>query len=333
VLAIAACGDDDSTSTAGATTGSSAADLQATQLDVVASFYPLQFVVERIGGDRVDASNLTPAGAEPHDLELSARDTATLQEADLVVYLSGFAPALDDAIGETDGSTTLDVAAAARLDLTAVDDEEHADEADHTEDSSAAGDATGSGGSAPAAATDVDHEHEGVDPHFWLDPTRLADVADAVADRLAQIDPDDEVSFKDNAAALRQDLEALDGEFKAGLTGCANTSIVTSHTAFGYLAQRYGLTQVGISGLSPEEEPSPAKLAEVTTFVKDHDVSTIYYETLVDPAIADAVAKETGATTAVLDPIEGLTADTPGTDYLQVMRANLQTLRTGQHCP
>ncbi len=155
-----------------------------------------------------------------------------------------------------------------------------------------------------------------MDPHFWLDPTRLADVADQVAQRLGEDDPDGAERFSANAAALRRDLEALDGELAAGLKDCENRSIVTSHNAFGYLADRFGLTQVGITGLTPDEEPTPADLAAVTRFVEDHDVKTIYYETLVSPAVAKTVAAETGAAIAVLDPIEGLSDASDGSDYL-----------------
>jgi len=289
-------------------------------IDAVASFYPLQFAAEQVGGSLVTVANLTPAGAEPHDLELTPRDAAALQDADLVVYLSGFAPALDDAVASLDADRVVDVAPAANLDLEGGEEEDH-DHEEHADDTDAAED-------------DHDHEHEhgGVDPHFWLDPLRLADVADAIAARFGELDADHADEFTANAATLRGELEALDAEYRDGLAECANTDIVTSHTAFGYLAERYGLTQVGISGLSPDEEPSPARLAEVTEFVQDHDVTTIYYETLVDPAIAEAVAAETGAQAAVLDPIEGLTDDSAGSDYFEVMRSNLEALRAGQDC-
>jgi zinc transport system substrate-binding protein len=157
-------------------------------------------------------------------------------------------------------------------------------------------------------------------------------VGDALAERLADLDEANADSFRSNAADLRADLESLDEEMSTGLADCASTEVVTSHTAFGYLTERYGLEQVGISGLSPEEEPSPQDLAEVTEFVREHSVSTIYYETLVSPAIARTVADETGASTAVLDPLEGLTDESAGEDYLEVMRANLAALREGQSC-
>jgi zinc transport system substrate-binding protein len=273
-------------------------------VDVVTSFYLLQYVVDRVGGDRVRVTNLTPPGTEPHDVELTPDDVAGLNDADLVVYLAGFSPAVDDAVAAESGDRALEVGQFADLSLTFTPIEEGA----------LAGD------------------EKGVDPHFWLDPVRLADVADQVALRLGADDPDGAERFAANAAVLRQDLEALDRELAAGLKDCENRSIVTIHNAFGYLADRFGLTQVGITGLTPDEEPTPADLAAVTRFVRENDVQTIYYETLVSPAVAKTVAAETGAATAVLDPIEGLSDASAGSDYLAVMRANLASLRAGQPC-
>jgi zinc transport system substrate-binding protein len=276
------------------------------RIDVVAAFYPLQFVTERVGGEAVSVTNLTPAGAEPHELELSARDAGHLQDAGLVVYLDGFAPALDDAIHDV-GANAFDVSVAAELDREAgsLHDDGRGVDGDETSD---------------------------VDPHFWLDPRRLAAVGDAVALELGSLDPDSSAQFTANAAALRTELEQLDGEFRTGLDVCASRDLVTSHEAFGYLADRYGMTQVGISGLSPDTEPSPATLADVADFVAENAVATIYFETLVDPSIAETVASETGADTAVLDPLEGLSDPAVGDDYFTVMRTNLATLRDGQGC-
>jgi zinc transport system substrate-binding protein len=294
VVAAACGGGDDGGSSAG-----------REELSVVASFYPLEFVVDRVGGDRVTVDNLTPAGAEPHDLELTPGDVAGLAEANVVVYLAGFSPAVDEAVKAEAGDRALEVGRFADLSLSYTPIEEGV---------------AMKGGS-------------GTDPHFWLDPHRLADVAAAIAGRLGEADPGDAEYFSANAASLRPDLESLDGELRAGLKRCENRDVVTSHNAFGYLADRYGLVQVGITGLTPEEEPTAADLAAVTEFVREHDVRTIYYETLVSPAIAKTVADETGAATAVLDPIEGLAEDSGDSDYFTVMRANLASLRTGQPCP
>ncbi len=303
-LALAGCGSS-STSGSGASAAGGA-------VSVVASFYPLQYVAERVGGDAVSVINLTAPGAEPHDLELTPKDVARLSDADLVVFLSGFQPAVDEAAKNQAGAQAFDVASAARLDLEGHEEGHEA-----------------SPGASPAEA---DHDHGAVDPHFWLDPMRLADVADSVATRLSTAAPNRAATFQANAKALRTDLESLDAEIKAGLANCTNTNLVTSHEAFGYLAQRYGLTQLGIAGLSPEAEPDAGTLAKVTDFVKANKVTTIYYETLVSPDVAQTVARSTGATTAVLDPLEGLSDSSAARDYLGVMRANLATLRAGQTC-
>ena len=268
------------------------------QLTIAASFYPLQYVTQRIAGDRATVSSLTPPGAEPHDLELTPKDVASITDASLVVYLNGFQPAVDDAVSTSAGKDSpVDVAAAAELDRTVAEEGE-----------------------------------SGTDPHFWLDPQRLSAVATLIEKRLAAADPAGASTYQANLSTLAADLTTLDGEFRTGLASCANKDLVTSHQAFGYLAERYGLTQVGISGLSPEQEPDPATLARVTDFVRANKVRTIYYETLISPAIARTVASETGARTAVLDPIEGITEASAGRDYLSVMRSNLKNLQEGQPC-
>ncbi|GAA4359362.1 metal ABC transporter substrate-binding protein [Angustibacter luteus] len=275
------------------------------RLHVTASFYPLQFITQRIGGDAVRVSSLTRPGAEPHDLELTPRDVAHLQDSDLVVYLSGFQPAVDDGIAAAGPPATFDAAPSADLNLTFTPIEDGAKK---------------------------QNEAGSTDPHFWLDPVRLSAVATALEASMARLRPDDAPAFARNLTALRAELAALDADYRRGLSACANPDLVTSHNAFGYLAQRYDLRQVPITGLSPEAEPQPRELADVVDFVEANHVRTIYYETLVSPAVAETVARETGAAAAVLDPIEGLTAESAGTTYFEVMRANLANLRHGQPC-
>ena len=301
-LLLTGCGSDDAR--AGAADG----------VSVAAAFYPLEWTAQRVGGDRVDVASLTPPGAEPHDLELTPQDVASLSEADLVVYLEGFQAAIDEAVVEA-GDAAWDAGQAADLSLTTTEEHSHEGETEE-EHAEHAGEEGG----------------EVADPHFWLDPTRLAAVGDALAERLTEVDPDGAATYEENAAALREDLEALDAEMQQGLADCAVTTLVTGHDAFGYLADRYGLDVVGISGLSPSTEPSPAQLAEISTLVRDRGVTTVYTETLVDPAVAETVAEEAGVQTAVLDPLEGLTDESAGSDYLGVMRADLATLQEGQGC-
>ena len=171
----------------------------------------------------------------------------------------------------------------------------------------------------------------GGDPHIWLDPMRLAAIADKLGERLATVDPDHAADYQARAATLRSKLEALDKEYAEGLTNCQRKEIVTSHAAFGYLAARYGLAQLPIAGLSPEEEPSAQRLAEIATEAKAHGTTTIFFETLVSPAVARTLARQVGAKAEVLDPIEGLEPGSTG-DYFSVMRANLGRLRTALGC-
>lgn len=267
--------------------------------DVVAAFYPLQFVAERVGGEHVTVTSLTPPGGESHDLELSPSAVSGLGDADLVVYLSGFQAATDAAVAATGPARVVDAAEAAGLEV-------------------------GPDGVAPGAGSSLD-------PHFWLDPTRLADVAHQVADALAEIDPAHAADFTAAADDLVAELDALDAELDAGLAACRGATLVASHEAFGYLAQRYGLHQVGLSGVDPEVEPSPARLREVAATVGAEGVRTLYFETLTSPKVTQTLAEDLGVATAVLDPLEGLAED-DDRDYLDVMRDNLDALTTGLTC-
>ncbi len=281
----------------------------------LASFYPLQMVLEQVGGDRVDVDSLTPPGAEPHDVELSPAQVAALDAADLVVYQSGFQPSVDDAVAQTSPEHVVDAADRADLE-TSTHEDEHADD-EHADDEHADEHAD-------------EHDHDGLDPHFWLDPTRLAALAGPVADALSTIDPDGEATYRANADALVDRLTDLDQEYATALATCERRVLVTSHEAFGYLADRYGLEQVGISGIDPETEPSPARLREVGDLVRDEGVTTIFFETLASPKVAQTLAADLGVETAVLDPIEGVTDDSH--DYFSIAEANLDALRVALSC-
>lgn len=283
---------------------------------MVAGFYPLQFLAERIGGDAVTVTNLARPGAEPHDLELNPRQVGQIIDAKLIIFLDGFQPAVDAAIEQNGGDRAFDVAAVEPLlDATAGGHDhdhgdEHADEGEH-----------------------ADEVSDGAkDPHVWLDPTRLATIGDKLAERLGAVDPERAGDYTQRAATLRTELEQLDTEFTEGLKTCQRREIVVSHTAFGYLTQRYQLEQIGITGLTPEDEPSPQRLAAVTEEAREHGATTIFFETLVSPKVAETIAREVGAQTAVLDPLEGLSTENSEEDYLSVMRTNLETLRTALSC-
>lgn len=281
-------------------------DGQADGTRVVASFYPFAYVAEQVGGTHVDVENLTSPGGEPHDLELKPRQIADVQTADLVVYQRDFQAAVDTAVDQADrpAENVLDIAEI-------VESEgEHQDEG-HEEEG---------------------HEHGDVDPHTWLDPRTMMTVTREVAKRLSDTDPDHADAFVANADRLVGELEQLDGDFEAGLKTCRSRTIVTSHAAFHYLAERYDLTQVAIAGIDPSNEPSPAQLADISDLVEREGISTIFTEELVSPAIADTVARETGATTATLDPVEGLGSGTSDETYLTLMKGNLEAIRKANDC-
>lgn len=296
-IVLAGCGgsDDAGTSAAG-----------ASRLDVVANFYPMAEVASRVGGDRVKVTNLTPIGAEPHDVELTPDQVDELEDADFVVYLgTSFQPAVAEIASRRDKGT-LDVLDGIKLDK----------------------------GAAAAIQAERGDEENAVDPHFWLDPTLMATAVDEVTNALAKVSPGDAATFRANAERYKETLRTLDADFENGLHSCDRNEIVTSHAAFFYLARRYGLTQLPIAGLSPESEPSADRLAELTDEIKAKGITTVFYENLVSPKVSRALAREAGVKTAVLSPIEGLTKDEldAGKDYVAVMHDNLAALRGALGC-
>ena len=278
-------------------------------LTVSTSFYPIQYLAQAIGGEHVAVTSVTPTNVEPHDFELSPKDVTALSASSLVLYVSGFQPSLDDALAQVSGPAVVDLAGS--VDLVHHDgvEEEHEE-----------------------GATEAAHDHgaaAALDPHFWLDPVRMQAAAKAVEAALAQADPAHADDYAANLDTLNATLTDLNTSYSTGLGHCERTTFVTSHAAFGYLADRYSLTQASISGVDPESEPSPAELAEVKKVVESTGTTTIFTEELVSPETAQAVAAETGAQTRVLSPIES--APESG-DYAGVMRTNLEELRTALSC-
>jgi zinc transport system substrate-binding protein len=281
--------------------GSTNAD-ESGKTSVIASFYPLAEAAQQVGGDLTSVENLTPPGVEPHDLELAPDDIEAIATADVIVYLGGgFQPAVEDAISQAEDAVTVDA-------LEAVDTNE-----------------------APPSEAE---EGLTVDPHVWLDPGRYEEVVRTVADALSEADPANESSYDADADAYVAKVAALDEGFRAGLANCERTTIVTSHEAFAYMAEAYGLTEVGIAGLSPEAEPSARRLAELEDLVGQEGITTIFAEELVSPRVAETLADEAGITVEVLDPLESLTDEqmAAGEDYLSVMRENLAILRGALGC-
>ncbi|MDO0927811.1 metal ABC transporter substrate-binding protein [Streptomyces sp. TG1A-8] len=275
------------------------------RFDVVASFYPMAFLAERIGGAHVHVTTLTSPGQEPHDLEISPQQIARLQDSDAVLYLRNLQPSVDEAVAQSAVTTKIDAAALTTL-------EDHGNEV---------------GGHAAAHDTARGGEATGKDPHIWLDPVRYAQVAEGVGKAFAKADPDHAADYEKNTAALVKRLDALNTRFKKGLADTKTKVFVTTHAAFGYLAERYGLTEEAINGLDPESEPSTARVRALEKMTRADGVTTVFYETLVSDKTARTIADDADLRTDVLDPIEGITAKSRGKDYFSVQEANLKALR------
>ncbi|MDR1151657.1 MAG: metal ABC transporter substrate-binding protein [Bifidobacteriaceae bacterium] len=291
VAAILATAATAGCSPSGPTTG------DGQRVSILVSFYPLQFLAERIAGPDATVTSLTPPGAEPHDLELSPAQVAEIGRANLVVYLSGFQPAVDEAIAARTPAHVVDAAALTQLQPLGDD-----------------------GASADSGAV--------LDPHFWLDPSRMAPVAQAIAKELAAIVPDQATTIDASRDAVTDDLTALDTRFTEGLATCERRTVVVTHAAFGYLAQRYDLTQLSVGGIDPDSEPSPARIREVAAALEGTGVTTVFFESQASPSIARTLAEQVGLTAEVLDPLE---ASAPG-DYITRMDTDLATLRAALEC-
>ncbi|MED4568392.1 metal ABC transporter substrate-binding protein [Brevibacillus agri] len=317
-VSIAGCGAADQTASTPQTGGDASAKPK-----VYTTIYPLEYVAKRIGGDHVEVTNIIPPGVEPHDYEPTAKDMVALANADIFAYNgSGLELWVDKAVGNLDKNKTVIVNASEGLDLLKATEHEHEHEGEAATEE-------GHEHEGEAATEEHGHDHGEFDPHVWLDPTKLKAQAEKVKNTLVQKDQAHAADYEKNYAQLAADLDQLDQEFKNMVSQAAKKEFMTSHSAFSYLANRYGLEQVSISGLNPADEPSPAELKSLVEHVKEHNISYVMFETLVWPKVAEVIAKEAGVKTATLNPLEGLTEEDvkAGRDYLSIMRDNLETLK------
>ena len=283
------------------------------KLSIFAAFYPIEFVASAIGADLVSVENMTPPGVEPHDLELTPSQVVRLSEADLLLYIEGFQPALEKAATQSPPGESIDLLAIPGLNLIKATEAGHSD----------------TDGDEKAAEEGHSDEEMVNDPHFWLDPKRLVVVANAVATKLSTIDAGNAKTYESNRAAFVAQLEALDQKYATGLKTCERRMIVTSHAAFGYLTDAYKLEQEAIAGLSPDAEPTPKRLNEIGKEAKADGTTTIFFETLASPKVAKTLADDLKITASVLDPIEGVS---DGQTYFSVMESNLIALRAALSC-
>jgi zinc transport system substrate-binding protein len=277
-----------------------------TTLRAISSFYPLYEWTKQVGGDRIEVVNLVPVGVEPHDFEPTPADVLRIQGADLLIHQGGgLQPALDKLVKTLKGPrpVVLTVTQGFQLRKGLPDPHGH-------------------------------HRSEASDPHIWLDPLLAKQIVGRIAGVLTKLDVGRAATYRQNAEVYQAKLDALHVEFQHGLAKCRLREIITSHAAFAYLAARYGFGQTPIMGLSPNEEPSPRQLARLADLARKRDIKVIYFETLVSGKVAETLAREVGAKTLVLNPIEGLTTQqaAQGKDYLALMRENLMNLREGLEC-
>lgn len=281
--------------------------VQTDQLQIVTTFYPMYEFTKQVAGKQGDVTMLIPAGTEPHDYEPSAKDVAKIVDSDVFVYNSkSMETWVERVLENVNTEHTLIVDASKGIELLQMD--EHEDEDDHDTHQ---------------------HDHGDVDPHIWLDPVRAQQQVTNIANELSKKAPKNGQKFAENAEAYKQQLAKLNTEYQTALTPAKNRVFVTQHTAFAYLAARYDLTQESISGLDPEQEPSPARLASLKQFISEKNIQVIYFESSASAKIADVLAQETGVELAELNPLEGLTEKqlAAGDNYLSVMRQNLKALQ------
>jgi len=269
------------------------------KLKVYTSFYVMYDFTKKVGGDKIDVTNLVPAGTEPHDWEPATTDIVNLEKADVLVYNGASMESwIEKVLGSLQNKNLVVVEASEGLDLMAG----HAEEGEETTK---------------------------YDPHVWLSPVNAKKEMENIKNALVQADAINKDTYESNYAKYAAQFDELDQEYKTASASFTSKDIIVAHQAFGYLCKAYGLNQVAIEGLTADSEPDPARMSEVIKFAKDHKVKTIFFEELVSPKVSETIAKAVGAKTATFNPLEGLTDEeqSKGLEYVSVMKQNLQTLK------
>lgn len=275
------------------------------KLQIVATFYPMYDFTKNIVGDAGEVSLLMPAGSEPHDYEPSAKDMAKITDADVFVYHNENMEAwVPSAVKSWKKGEPNVIEGTKDMLLLPGGEEEH----DHSHEEG--------------------HHHD-YDPHTWVSPHRAIKEVTSIKNQLVKLYPEKKTDFEKNAKAYLAKLETLDKEYSDTLKAAKQKNFVTQHTAFGYLALDYGLNQVGISGINPDQEPDPSRIAELKHYVEDNDIRYIYFENNNQGKAAKTLADETKVNLEVLNPLESLTKKQmdAGEDYISVMKENLSALK------
>lgn len=281
---------------------------------VVATIPPLADYVAMIGGKRVRVLQLLPLGAEPHDWEPSPKEIRNLFQANLVVYNgAGLEPWMQRLLPSLKSHGVRTLEAAQGLELLTYAEEEKG------------------GWTVFIAAPERLQREEIVDPHIWLDPVMAQEIVSRLARELSAIDPAGKVEYLRNAKSLQKRLAELDGAYADAVRSFKRKEIVVAHAAFGYLARRYGMCQIPILGLAPEQDPDAATLAKVVDYCKKHGVKCVFTEPMVNPRVMKALAEELGVSVLPLTPIGSLTPQQKArhSDYFDLMLQNLDNLRKG----
>ncbi|CAM3587087.1 metal ABC transporter solute-binding protein, Zn/Mn family [Marinicrinis lubricantis] len=319
MIALAGCGDD------------SKFTLEEGKTNVVTTFYPVYFLASEIGGDYAHVINLVPAGVEPHDWTPKSQDLVNMKKADMFVYNgAGFEGWVEDFLSSLDASEDLSIIEATKgADLIHTDEEEGSEEAHDHEEGAAGEDEAAHDHEEEAAEEEHGHSHDhGVDPHVWMSPVQMKTMAQNVYDGFVAADPEHQVVYKENLDQLVAELNTLDQQYRDVVDAASRKELVVSHQAYTYLAREYGLTQIGVMGLSPEAEPTAQDIKKVSDFIKEHDVKYILFEELVSPEIAQMLANDLDIESLVFNPLEGLSEEQEkaGEDYISLMKSNLTSL-------
>lgn len=283
------------------------------KISVYTSFYAMYDFTKKIGGNKINLTNLVPAGTEPHDWEPTPKDIANLGKADVLVYNgAGMEGWIDKVLKSLNNKKLVVVEASKDLKLLKNEHEDVDEQKDENK-----------------GKKEDDHEDLEYDPHVWLNPMLAKKQMEVIKDALVTADPSNKDYYGKNYADNAKKIDELDKEYKETVSKFKKKEIVVAHQAFGYICDAYGLKQVAIEGLTADSEPSPAKMAEIVKFAKENNVKYIFFEELVSPKVAEAIAKEVGAKTEALNPLEGLEEDDikAGKEYFSVMKDNLEALK------
>lgn len=281
-------------------------DNATNQKVIYTTFFPVYDLTSRIVGDKMEVKTIIQGNQEPHDFELQTKDMAQITKADLIVYnganMESFIPDLQQAAN--DNSKFLDLSQDLTLLETAGDDDHEHEEHD-------------------------DHDHDRVNPHTWLSVKNAMKQLTAIYEKVSQMDPENQEYYKERYDEAYAQFQALDESFTKAIEELPSDTekyFVVSHAAFNYLADDYGLTQVAVTGISPEEEPSAKQLATIADFVSKHNITTIFFEGKATPKVAETLAKNTNTKTDTLYTMESLTEEEMELGYIELMKRNLEAL-------